>query len=101
MNEDRVHLSKLGQRPQLLPSSMLWRTSQLRILGTLKSALVLAIFFVAACIFGDDAAMRQAKQQCQARDLAPASAAYDACVHQISEEIYVSWGRDRQFMGLD
>ena len=60
----------------------------------LISALVLAIFFVAACTFGDDAAMRQAKQQCQARDLAPASAAYDACVHQISEEIYVSWGRD-------
>ncbi len=80
---------------------MLWRTRQLRILGTLKSALVLATFFVAACTFGDDAAMRQAKQQCQARDLAPASAAYDACVHQISEEIYVSWGRDIQFMGGD
>ena len=67
----------------------------------LKSALVLAILFVTACTFGDDAAMRQAKQQCQARDLAPASAAYDACVHQISEEIYVSWGRDIQFMGGD
>ncbi len=94
MNEDRVHLSKLGQRPQLLPSSMFWRTSQLRILGTLKAALVSAVFFVAACVSGDDAAMRQAKQQCQARDLAPASAAYYACVHQISEAIYVSWGRD-------
>ncbi len=94
MNEDRVHLSKLGQRLQLLPSSMLWRTSQLRILGTLKAALVLAVFFVAACTSGDDAAMRQAKQQCQARGLDAASAAYDACVHQISEAIYVSWGRD-------
>ena len=67
----------------------------------LISALVLVNLFVTACTFGDDAAMRQAKQQCQARDLAPASAAYDACVHQISEEIYVSWGRDIQFMGGD
>ena len=72
----------------------------MRITGTLKVALVLAVLSVAACA-GDDAAMRQAKQQCQTRNLAPASAAYDACVHQISEEIYVSWGRDRQFMGLD
>ncbi len=71
----------------------------MRIIGTLKAALVLVILSVAAC--ADDAAMRQAKQQCQARDLAPASAAYDACVHQISEEIYVSWGRDIQFMGGD
>ncbi len=70
----------------------------MRILGTLKATLVSVLFSVAACT-GDDAAMRQAKQQCQARDLAPASAAYDACVHQISEEIYVSWGRDIQFMG--
>ncbi len=62
----------------------------------LKSVLVLASFLVAACTFGDDAAMRQAKQQCQARDLAPASAAYDACVHQISEAIYIRWGRDRR-----
>ncbi len=60
----------------------------------LKSALVLAVFFVAACSSGDDAAMRQAIQQCQARGLDAASAAYDACVHQISEAIYVSWGRD-------
>ena len=66
----------------------------MRFIGTLKAALVLAIFFVTACTFGDDAAMRQAKQQCQARDLAPASAAYDACVHQIFEAISVSWGRD-------
>ncbi len=72
----------------------------MRIHGTLKAALVLAVLSVAACT-GDDAAMRQAKQQCQARDLTPASAAYDACVHQISEEIYVNWGRDRQFMGHD
>ncbi len=78
---------------------MLRRTSQLRILGTLKSTLVLAIFLVTACTFGDDAAMRQAKQQCQARGLDAASAAHDACVHQISEAIYVSWGRDIQRMG--
>ncbi len=64
------------------------------ILGTLKAVLVLAVLFVAACTFGDDAAMRQAKQQCQARGLDAESAAYDACVHQISEAIYVSWGRD-------
>ena len=70
-------------------------------IGTLKAALVLAVLSVSACVFGDDAAMRQAKQQCQARDLAPETAAYDTCVHQISEEIYISWGRDRQFMGLD
>ena len=69
----------------------------MRILGTLNAALVSALLSVAACT-GDDAAMRQAKQQCQARDLAPATAAYDACVHQISEAIYVSWGRDRQNM---
>ena len=73
----------------------------MRIIGTLKAALVSAVVSVAACTFGDDATMQQAKQQCQARDLTPASAAYDACVHQISEEIYVSWGRDRQFMGHD
>ncbi|MCZ6860902.1 MAG: hypothetical protein O7I42_11625, partial [Alphaproteobacteria bacterium] len=77
----------------------LWRTSQLRNLGTLKAALVLAILFVAACTSGDNAATRQAKQQCQARGLDPASAAYDACVFQISEEIYISWGRDIQVMG--
>ena len=71
----------------------------MRIIGTLNAALVSAVLSVTAC--ADDAAMRQAKQQCQARDLAPASAAYDACVHQISEALYVSWGRDRQFMGLD
>ncbi len=38
----------------------------MRNLGTLKAALVLAVFFVAACASGDDAAMRQAKLQCQA-----------------------------------
>ena len=70
-------------------------------IGTLKAALVLSVLSVSACVFGDDAAMRQAKQQCQARDLTPATAAYDACVHEISEEIYISWGRDRQFLGLD
>ncbi len=63
----------------------------MRILGTLNAALVSALLSVAAC--GDDAAFRQAKQQCQARDLAPATAAYEACVHQISEALYVSWGR--------
>ncbi len=73
----------------------------MRIIGTLKAALVSAVLSVAACTFDDDAAMQQAKQQCQARDLAPATAAYDACVHPISEEIYVSWGRDIQFMGGD
>ena len=73
----------------------------MRISGPLKAAFVLAALSVTACVFGDDAAMRQAKQQCQARDLAPASAAYDACVHRISEEIYISWGRDRQFLGGD
>ncbi len=64
----------------------------MRIIGTLKAALVLVILSVAACT--DDAAMRQAKQQCQARGLDPASAAYAACVFQVSEAIYVSWGRD-------
>ncbi len=68
----------------------------MRILGTLNAALVSALLSVAAC--GDDAAMRQAKQQCQAHGLDAASAAYDACVHQISEAIYVSWGRDIQVM---
>ena len=72
----------------------------MRILVKLNTALVSVLLSVAACA-DDDAAMRQAKQQCQARDLAPASAAYDACVHQISEEIYIGWGRDIQFMGGD
>ncbi len=67
--------------------------------GTLKAALVSAILSVTACTSGDDVAMRQAKQQCQARGLDAASAAYDACVHQISEAIYVSWGRDIQRLG--
>ncbi len=66
----------------------------MRILGTLKAALVLAVLFVAACTSGDDAAMRQAKQQCQARGLDPASAAYEACVKQVSDAIYVRWGRN-------
>ncbi len=61
----------------------------MRILGTLNAALVSALLSVAAC--GDGAAMRQAKQQCQARGLDPASAAYAACVTQVSEAISVSW----------
>ena len=69
-------------------------TNGYRILEILKAVLALAVFFVAACASGDDAATRQAKQQCQTRGLAPASAAYEACVHQISEAIYISWGRD-------
>jgi hypothetical protein len=71
------------------------------IVGTLKAALVLAVLSGAACTSGNDAAMRQAMQQCQVRGFLRTSAAYEACVHQISEKIYVSWGRDRQFMGLD
>ncbi len=65
----------------------------MRTIGTLNAALVSTLLSVAACT-SDEAAMRQAKQQCQARDLAPASAAYDACVHQISGKISGSWGRD-------
>ena len=63
----------------------------------MKAALVPAGLFVAACTSGDDVATRQAKQQCQARGLDPASAAYEACVTQVSDAIYVSWGRDRYF----
>ena len=69
--------------------------------GTFKAALVLSALTASACVFGDDAPIRQAKQQCQARDLTPATTAYDTCVHKVSEEIYISWGRDRQFLGLD
>ncbi len=67
----------------------------MRIIGTLKAALVSAILSVAACTSGDDAATRQAKQQCQARGLDAASAAYEACVNQQSEAIYIRWGRDK------
>ncbi len=65
----------------------------MRIIGTLKVALVLAILFVTACTFGDVAVMREAKQQCQARGLDTTSAAYDACVHEVSEALSVGWGR--------
>ena len=69
----------------------------MRFLGTIRAALVPAFLFIAACTSGDDAATRQAKQQCQARGLDPASAASKACVTQVSDAIYVSWGRDKHF----
>ena len=60
----------------------------------MKLALVLAAFLVAACATGDDAAMQQANQECRARGLDPASAAFKACVERVSNAIYISWGRD-------
>ncbi len=60
----------------------------------MKSALVLAAFLVAACAPGDDPAVRQAKQECRARGLDPASTAFKACVERVSNAIYISWGRD-------
>ena len=73
----------------------------MRPIATQKAAAVLALFSATACVLGEDGAVLRAKQQCQARELAPGSAAYDKCVHEESEKIYISWGRDRQFMGLD
>ena len=69
--------------------------------GTLKAAAILALFSATACVFGDDGAVQRAKQICQARDLAPGSVAYDKCVSEEAEKIYIAWGRDRQFLGLN
>lgn len=54
--------------------------------------------FVAACA-GNPAAIRQAEQQCRAQGLAPASPAFVACVDDVTETIYKSWGRDRLSKG--
>ena len=84
--------STFRQQPLLLPSSVYWGISQLDRFGTLKAALVLALLSVAACT-RDVAVMREVKQQCQARGLDTTSAAYDACVHEVSEALFVGWGR--------
>ena len=70
--------------------------------GIMKAAAVLALLSASAsaCV-GDDGAVSRAKQQCQAREISPGTAAYDKCVHEESEKIYINWGRDNQFMGLD
>ncbi len=82
--------STFRQQPLLLPSSVYWGISQLDRFGTLKAALVLALLSVAACT-RDVAVMREVKQQCQARGLDTTSAAYDACVHEVSEALSVGW----------
>ena len=57
-------------------------------------ALVLsALLLSAACAAGDDGIMRQAREECAARGLEPASAAYGACVDRRSEELYAYWAR--------
>jgi len=65
----------------------------------LKVSFVSAVIFVAACAPGDDAALRQAKQECGASGHGAATAAFGSCVEQVAERIYISWGRDRQPMG--
>ncbi len=58
-------------------------------------ALVLAaLLFVTACAAGDNALLRQAKEECAARRLEPASEAYAGCVHDRSEELYEYWMRE-------
>jgi len=69
---------------------MVWKKSQMRFAG--NAALVTALLSVAACK-GDVAVMHEAKQQCQARGLDATSAAYDACVHEVSEAHTEGWGR--------
>ncbi len=69
----------------------------------LKSRLILCLLsaavLVAACAPGDDAAVRQAKQECRDRGLDAATAAFGSCVEQVADRIYISWGRDRQSLG--
>ena len=65
----------------------------------LKLFLILPVIVVAACAPGDDGAVRQAKQECRALGHAAATAAFDTCVAQVAERIYISWGRDLQISG--
>lgn len=53
---------------------------------------------VAACA-GNPAATRQAEQQCRTQGVTPGSAAFESCIHDVTEKIYISWGRDRLSRG--
>ncbi len=52
-----------------------------------------ALLVVTSCVSGDDALMRQAKEECASRGLDPAAKAYVACVEKRSNELYAYWGR--------
>ncbi len=52
-----------------------------------------ALLVVTACASGDDAFMRQAREECASRGLDPAGKAVAACVEKRSNELYAYWGR--------
>jgi hypothetical protein len=72
-------------------------TDRLRPRGLLAAA-SLAVLLLAAC-GSDPTARRQATETCTARGLDPASAAFSACVADVENQIYISWGRDRVSKG--
>ncbi len=58
-----------------------------------RAFVLAAVLMVTACASGADGIMRQAKEECAARGLEPASAAYGGCVDRRSEELYAYWAR--------
>ena len=57
------------------------------------------LLIVTGCSSGDDALMRQAKEECAARGLDLASKAYGACVDKRSNELYEYWARKLKTVG--
>jgi hypothetical protein len=54
---------------------------------------------LAACETGDQAFVRQAKEECAARGLDPAGDAYAGCVERRSDEIAAFWMRAMKTKG--
>jgi hypothetical protein len=57
------------------------------------SFLASLVLVAAACTPGEDPAMLQAKQECRDRGLSAGTAEFGQCVFEVSERIYVGWGR--------
>lgn len=58
-----------------------------------RAFVVAALLGVTACASGDDALMRQAREECASRGLDPAGKASATCVEKRSNELYAYWGR--------
>ena len=58
----------------------------------MKKLLVLTVLFVSACAAaGDHPAVRQAKQECEARGIRPSGPEFTRCVEERSEALYEAW----------
>ncbi len=57
----------------------------------MNKLLVLTALFVSACAAGDHPAVRQAKQECEARGIRPSGPEFTRCVEERSEALYEAW----------